>query len=95
MSGLIMSNLENFNNIFANLAESAYNKRPNNFPYDELKKERENAYKEALPYLERAYKINSSNQNVLKYLMNIYGQIGEDAKYKEAKAKLEALEAKG
>jgi hypothetical protein len=34
-----MSNLENFNNIFANLAESAYNKRPNNFPYDELKKE--------------------------------------------------------
>ena len=39
MSGLIMSNLENFNNIFANLAESAYNKRPNNFPYDELKKE--------------------------------------------------------
>ncbi len=69
---------------------SADNKR-----YDELKKERENAYKDALPYLEKAYKINSSNQNVLKYLMNIYGQIGEDAKYKEAKAKLEALEAKG
>ena len=27
-----MSNLENFNNIYANLAESAYNNRPNNFP---------------------------------------------------------------
>lgn len=27
-----MSNLENFNNIFANLAESAYNRRPLNFP---------------------------------------------------------------
>ncbi len=27
-----MSNLDNFNNIYANLAESAYNgKRPNNF----------------------------------------------------------------
>ncbi len=71
------------------------NSAADNKRYDELKKERENAYKEALPYLEKAYKINSSNQNVLKYLMNIYGQIGEDAKYKEAKAKLEALEAKG
>lgn len=27
-----MSNLENFNNLYANLAESAYNDRPNNFP---------------------------------------------------------------
>ncbi|GFH43287.1 hypothetical protein Hs30E_18380 [Lactococcus hodotermopsidis] len=27
-----MSNLENFNNIYANLAESAYNNRPKNFP---------------------------------------------------------------
>lgn len=27
-----MSNLDNFNNIYANLAESAYNNRPNNFP---------------------------------------------------------------
>lgn len=71
------------------------NSSADNKKYDELKKERENAYKEALPYLEKAYKINSSNQNVLKYLMNIYGQIGEDTKYKEAKAKLEALEAKG
>jgi len=71
------------------------NSAADNKKYDELKKERENAYKDALPYLERAYKINPSNQNVLKYLMNIYGQIGEDAKYKEAKAKLEALEAKG
>ena len=27
-----MSNLENFNNIYANLAESSYNGRPNAFP---------------------------------------------------------------
>lgn len=27
-----MSNLENLNNIYANLAESAYNGRPKNFP---------------------------------------------------------------
>lgn len=70
------------------------NSSAENKKYDELKKERENSYKEALPYLEKAYQINGSNQNVLKYLMNIYGQIGEDVKYKEAKAKLETLEAK-
>lgn len=34
-----MSNLENFNNIYANLAQSAYNGRPNSFSYDELSKE--------------------------------------------------------
>ena len=33
-----MSNLKNFNNIFANLAESTYNNRPFNFPYESLKK---------------------------------------------------------
>jgi two-component SAPR family response regulator len=71
------------------------NSSADNKKYDALKKERENSYKEALPYLEKAYQINASNQNVLKYLMNIYGQMGEDAKYKDAKAKLEALEAKG
>lgn len=30
--GTYMSNLGNFNNIHANLSESAYNDRPNNFP---------------------------------------------------------------
>ena len=70
------------------------NSSADNKKYDQLKKERENAYKEALPYLEKANAINPTNQNVLKYLMNIYSQIGEDAKYKTVKAKLEALEAK-
>ncbi len=71
------------------------NSAADNKRYDELKKQREQSYKEALPYLEKARAINPSNQNVLKYLMNIYSQIGEDAKYKETKAKLEALEAQG
>ncbi len=71
------------------------NSAADNKRYDELKIERQNTYKEALPYLEKAYNINPSNQNVVKYLMNIYGQIGEDAKYKEMKTKLEAMEAKG
>ena len=71
------------------------NSAADNKKYDELKKQREQSYKEALPYIEKARAINPSNQNVLKYLMNIYSQIGEDAKYKETKAKLEALEAQG
>jgi tetratricopeptide (TPR) repeat protein len=71
------------------------NSAADNKRYDELKKQREQSYKDALPYLEKARAINPSNQNVLKYLMNIYSQIGEDAKYKETKAKLEALEAQG
>jgi len=70
------------------------NSAADNKRYDELKKIRENSYKDALPYLEKANAINPSNQNVLKYLMNIYSQIGEDAKYKAVKAKLEALESK-
>lgn len=71
------------------------NSTADNKKYDELKKERQNIYKDALPYLEKAFNINPSNQNVVKYLMNIYGQIGEDAKYKEMKTKLEAMESKG
>lgn len=65
-----------------------------NKKYDELRKQRESIYKEVLPYLEKAYKINPSNKNVVTYLMNLYGQIGEDAKFQEMKAKLAALEAK-
>ncbi|MGB3344057.1 MAG: tetratricopeptide repeat protein [Aequorivita sp.] len=65
-----------------------------NKKYDELRKKRESIYKEVLPYLEKAYAINPSNQNVVTYLMNLYGQIGEDAKFQEMKAKLTELESK-
>ena len=37
-----MSDLSNFNNIYANLAESAYNDRPNPFPYESLKRKKKN-----------------------------------------------------
>lgn len=66
---------------------AAENKR-----YDELKNIREELYREALPFLQKAYAINPSNQNVVSYLMGIYGQLGEDAKFKEMKTKLEELE---
>lgn len=86
--------LSNEDNIVEQM-NSLGNSSADNKKYELLKKERENAYKDALPYLEKANTINPTNQNVLKYLMNIYSQIGEDAKYKTVKAKLEALEAQG
>ena len=63
--------------------------------YDELKKQREKIYAETVPYLEKALKLKPNNPEVLRTLMNIYGQLGEDAKQKEVRTKLDSLEKKG
>ncbi|WP_461533122.1 tetratricopeptide repeat protein [Sinomicrobium sp.] len=60
--------------------------------YDELKKKREDLYKEAIPYLEKILELNPKSYDATKTLMNIYGSIGEDGKYKELKTKLDGLE---
>ena len=59
--------------------------------YDELKQQRQDNYKETLPYLEKAYKLNPNNPDVVTTLMSIYGQIGDDANFKIMKAKLQEL----
>jgi len=64
------------------------NSAADNKKYDELKKKREAIYADSLPYLERAYKLKPDNQEVIRTLMNIYGQLGNDAKYQEMKSKL-------
>ncbi|TRZ42916.1 tetratricopeptide repeat protein [Robertkochia solimangrovi] len=66
---------------------SADNKR-----YDELKGEREQVYRDAIPYLEKLLEINPNNVDATRTLMNIYGNIGETAKFKEMKDKLSTLE---
>ncbi len=71
------------------------NSSADNKKYDELKQKRNSIYSETAPYLERAIKLNPNNPEVIRTLMNIYGQVGEDAKFKEMKAKLDALENKG
>lgn len=68
------------------------NSAADNKKYDELKQQRKDIYKETLPYLEKALKLSPNNAEVVRTLMNIYGQLAEDAKYKEMKAKLETLE---
>lgn len=67
------------------------NSAADNKKYDELKKKRQALYAETVPYLERAHKLNPNNSEVVRTLMNIYGQLAEDAKYKEMKAKYEAM----
>ncbi|MFI2742879.1 tetratricopeptide repeat protein [Zhouia sp. PK063] len=63
-----------------------------NKKYDELKQQREDLYKSAVPYLEKILEINSNNVDAMKTLMNIYGSIGETEKYKEMKDKLAAAQ---
>lgn len=67
--------------------------REDNLKYDQLKEERKKMYLSALPYLERAISSNpdGNNEELMKTLMNIYSQIGEDAKFKAMKSKVDAL----
>ncbi len=65
-----------------------------NKKYDDFKAQREQIYKDAIPYLESALKLKPENLEVTKTLSNIYSQIGEDAKAKEMKAKMTELEGK-
>lgn len=65
------------------------NSAADNRKYDELKKQRQAIYAETVPYLERAYKLNPNNKEVIRTLMNIYGQLADDDKYQEMKAKLD------
>ena len=55
--------------------------------YDELKAKRGQIYKEAIPYLQSVLQIDESNKDVARTLMNIYGAINEDAKFKALKEK--------
>ena len=60
--------------------------------YDELQEERNNLYKEALPYLEKALGLREDSVDLLRTLKNIYSQLGMDDKAKEARTRLEELE---
>jgi tetratricopeptide (TPR) repeat protein len=63
--------------------------------YDELRGMRQQIYKDAIPFLTEAFKIDDQNISAAKTLMNIYSVLGETAKYNEMKDKVDALEAAG
>lgn len=64
-----------------------------NKKYDQLKDERTKLYNDAVPYLETTLKLRPTDLQAAKTLVNIYSAIGETAKYKDMKAKMEALES--
>jgi tetratricopeptide (TPR) repeat protein len=64
-----------------------------NKKYDELKEQRTQVYASAIPYLEKALELKSSNVDAAKTLMNIYSALGETDKFKKMKTKVEAIEA--
>jgi len=60
--------------------------------YDELKIERENLYKSAIPYLEEVYSLENDNLNAARTLKNIFSALGDidsENKYKIIVAELE------
>ncbi|WP_224490148.1 tetratricopeptide repeat protein [Robertkochia flava] len=68
------------------------NTAADNKRYDELKKEREDLYREAVPYLEKLLEVNPNNIDATRTLMNIYGNLGDTENYKAMKEKLASLE---
>ena len=60
--------------------------------YDELKEVKNDLYREALPYLETATIERPDNIELVRTLMNIYSQLGDDAKYKVTKDRFEELD---
>ena len=64
-----------------------------NKKYDELKEKRTELYKEAIPHLEKALELKSSNIDAARTLMNIYSAVGETEKYKLMRARVDEMEA--
>ncbi|MGB1450984.1 MAG: tetratricopeptide repeat protein, partial [Marinirhabdus sp.] len=75
--------IEEMNNLGNSAAD---NKR-----YDALKAQRTDLYRSALPYMEKAQKLRPDNVELMRTLMNLYAQTGNEAKRKTMKAKLETL----
>ena len=62
--------------------------------YDELKIERENLYREAIPYLEKVYELENDNLNAARTLRNIFSALDETESYNRFKVIVAELENK-
>ena len=63
--------------------------KEDNKRYEELEEERNEIYKQAVPYLEKVIEADPENTNVIRTAINIYNQLGEDEKARALKARLE------
>jgi len=66
--------------------------KKDNVRYDELKVERENLYKECIPFLEKLIEVSPTNIDALNTLKNIYGVLGENEKFKDLSAKINEIQ---
>ncbi len=78
--------IEEMNNLGTSSADNA--------KYEKLKEKRQEMYRDVLPYLEKAKEQRPDGVEVIRTLMNIYSQLGQDAKYKDLKTQLAELEGK-
>nr|WP_321540470.1 tetratricopeptide repeat protein [Flavobacterium piscinae] len=62
------------------------NSAKDNKRYDELKVQRENVFKEALPYLEKVVELSPNNLEAKQTLLNVYTSLDMTEKYKALKA---------
>lgn len=65
--------------------------KKDNIRYDELIVERENLYKECIPFLEKLIEVSPTNIDALNTLKNIYGVLGENEKFKDISAKINEI----
>ena len=66
--------------------------KKDNIRYDELKVERENLYKECIPFLEKLIEVSPTNIDALNTLKNIYGVLGENEKFKDISAMINEIQ---
>lgn len=59
--------------------------------HKKYKAERKEIFKEAKPYMEKAVELDDKNKSILNALMNVYYELGETDKWKETKAKFDAV----
>jgi tetratricopeptide (TPR) repeat protein len=67
------------------------NSRADNIKYEQLQKQREGLFLEAVPVLENLTQIDPTDVEALTTMKNIFGTIGDVAKFNETKEKLEVL----
>jgi tetratricopeptide (TPR) repeat protein len=62
------------------------NSAKDNKRYDELKIQREQVFKDALPYLEKVVELSPDNKDAKQTLLNVYTSLDMNDKYKALKA---------
>jgi len=85
---IILDGEESIVNEMNNLGTS----KKDNIRYDELKVEREDLYKECIPFLEKLIEVSPTNIDALNTLKNIYGVLGENEKFKDISVKINEIQ---